>query len=108
MNTTQIAITILIVIIGTQITRSLPFILFSKSEKVPPFIKYLSKVLPLSVLAILVVYCLKDLRFDEAKLLLANGIAISIIVIAHIIKRQVLLSILLGTLSYILLLNFLL
>ncbi|MFA6697990.1 MAG: AzlD domain-containing protein, partial [Eubacteriales bacterium] len=57
---TQTLITILVVVLGTMITRFLPFLLLRGSRANSPFINYLSKVLPYCAIGFLVVFCLKD------------------------------------------------
>ena len=107
MSNLQIFLTILIIIIATQLTRWLPFLVFRKPDKLPPFIAYLTPRLPLATLSILVVYCLKDLSLSLPRSLLNNTAAILLIVGLHLWKRQVLLSLLGGTLLYIMLVNLL-
>lgn len=46
MSLTQQAITIIMVVLGTLITRFLPFIVFPAGKPTPKYIKYLGKVLP--------------------------------------------------------------
>lgn len=51
---------ILMVVIGTMMTRFLPFLLFPAGKPTPKYIQYLGKVLPSAVFGLRVVYCLKD------------------------------------------------
>lgn len=46
MSLTQQAITILMVVLGTLITRFLPFIVFPAGKPTTKYIQYLGKVLP--------------------------------------------------------------
>lgn len=46
MSLTQQVITILMVVLGTLITRFLPFIVFPAGKPTPKYIQYLGKVLP--------------------------------------------------------------
>lgn len=46
MSLTQQAITILMVVLGTLITRFLPFIVFPAGKPTPKYIQYLGKVFP--------------------------------------------------------------
>ena len=46
---------IIAVALGTILTRVLPFLIFNDAENLPPAISYLSKVLPYSIMAMLVV-----------------------------------------------------
>ena len=43
----------------TFFTRLLPFVLFPEGKETPPYVKYLGKVLPFAIIAMLMVYCLK-------------------------------------------------
>ena len=44
----------------TFLTRALPFLLFDRSDHPPKLVLYLGRVLPPAVIAMLIVYCLKD------------------------------------------------
>lgn len=88
----------------TLATRATPFILFARrKDKVPNSIIYLSNLLPPAVMAILVVYCLRDVTFSSKEGYLANLIAVSATVIIHLIKRNTLLSIFVGVILYMVL-----
>ena len=54
----QAAATIALVMLGTLITRFLPFLIFRK--QVPHSVRRLGAVLPCPIMGMLVVYCLKD------------------------------------------------
>ena len=47
-------------LLGTMVTRFLPFLIFPEGKEPPEFIQYLGKVLPYAVIGLLVIYCLKD------------------------------------------------
>ena len=66
MTVTQQIITIAMVILGTVITRALPFFIFKEGQETPRFIQYLGKYLPGAVFAMLVVYCLKGVSLTSA------------------------------------------
>jgi branched-subunit amino acid transport protein AzlD len=106
MTTGQTIITIAVIILGTQLTRFLPFILFPKDRPAPQYIRYLGQVLPYAVIGMLVVYCLKSVSFSAVPYGLPEAIAIAGIVLLHLWKRNMLLSIGGGTLIYILLMQF--
>ena len=91
---------IIVVALGTLLTRALPFIVFNDPEKKPAIIDYLAKVLPYSIMAMLVVYCLKEVNFIDSNYGLPEIIAVSITVITHLLKANTLLSIIIGTISY--------
>ncbi|MCH5272021.1 MAG: AzlD domain-containing protein [Lachnospiraceae bacterium] len=85
----------------TMLLRFLPFILFSGST--PKFILYLGEVLPYAVIAMLVVYCLKGIDFLSGNHGLPEFIAVLLVVLLHKWKHNTLLSILGGTICYMLL-----
>ena len=85
----------------TAALRFLPFLLFAK--KTPPFVVYLGKVLPAALIGMLVVYCLKDVQFFSAPHGLPELIAGAAVALLQKWKRNYLLSILAGTLLYMVL-----
>lgn len=96
----QAILMVAIMSIITFIIRGLPFVLFPGDKKTPPFISYLGKVLPYSIIAMLVIYCLKDVKFLDGLHGLPELISILCVVILHVWKRNNLLSIGGGTLLY--------
>lgn len=102
MDLIEIILTILIVVIGTMITRFLPFIIFPANKTPPAFIQYLGNVLPSAVIALLVIYSLKD-SFAGNYYGFPEVISIAFIVLLHKWKRNTLLSIGLGTIFYMIL-----
>ena len=60
MNDYRAIMIVIITILVSALSRLLPMLLFSKAEKTPEIITYLSKVLPSAIMAFLVIYCLKD------------------------------------------------
>ena len=103
MTVTQQIITIGAVVLGTVLTRFLPFVVFREGRPTPKYIQYLGKVLPSAVFALLVVYCLKDVSFISGNHGLPELISISVTVALHLWKKQMLLSIAGGTICYMLL-----
>lgn len=93
MTLTQQLITILMVILGTMLTRYLPFLLFPGDKPTPKYIQYLGSVLPAAVFGLLVVYCLKNVSFLTGSHGIPELISIAVVVVLHLWKRQMLLSI---------------
>ena len=104
MNTWQQIITIGICAIATMLTRFLPFIVF-RDGKTPKYIQYLGKALPSAIFAMLVVYCLKDVDVLGSSHGFQELIAIIITIGLHLLKRNMFVSIIGGTLVYLLLVN---
>lgn len=105
MTTTQQIITIAMAVLATALTRFLPFIIFPAGKDAPKFIKYLGKVLPAAVFGFLVVYCLKNVDILGGSHGIPEFIAVAVVVALHLWKRQMLLSILGGTVVYMLLIQ---
>lgn len=97
---------IIIVAAVTMLIRFLPFMIFSGNRSTPAFITYLGKVLPASIMAMLVVYCLKNVSIISSPHGLPELISCVLIVILHSWKRNTLLSIIAGTICYMLLIQF--
>lgn len=100
------ALIVAIIAFVTAMLRFLPFLVFGKNQKTPEFISYLGKVLPYSIMGMLVVYCLKGISFASFAGFVPSMIAVACVVILHVWKRQTLLSILGGTVIYMVLINF--
>lgn len=103
MTLTQQIITIGMVILGTVLTRFLPFLVFPAGKPTPKYIRYLGTVLPSAVFGLLVVYCLKDISLFAGSHGVPEMISIAVVAGLHLWKRQMLLSIAGGTLCYMLL-----
>ena len=94
---------ILVMALVTAGLRFLPFVIFTKGRKVPEVVAYLGRVLPYAVMAMLVVYCLKGISFVAVPFGLPELISVVLVVILHVWKRNTLLSIVGGTVCYMLL-----
>ena len=94
---------ILAVAITTFITRFIPFAVFPRGKEIPKVVQYLGKVLPPAVIGMLVVYCLKSAEIISFPYGLPELIAGAVVVVLHIWKRNNLLSIGVGTILYMLL-----
>ena len=92
------AILIAAMALTTMVTRFLPFFVFGK--KTPAYISYLGKVLPQAIIALLVVYCLRDVSFFSHPFGVPEIIAGAFVVGMQAWKRNAVLSILLGTALY--------
>ena len=92
-------------LLGTMVTRFLPFLIFPEGKEPPEFIQYLGKVLHYAVIGLLVIYCLKDVPGSGTYGIL-EFLAIVFIVLLHRWKKNILLSIGGGTVFYMLLVQF--
>ena len=100
LTTWQMIVTILAVALGAQVTRTLPFLLFANKETDSPLLVYLGKYLPAAMMGLLVVYCLKDVSFISVPYAIPEFVSIAVIIALHLWKRNVLLSICVGTALY--------
>ena len=96
---------ILVVAITTFATRVIPFLVFPKGKKIPDISHDLGKVLTPAVIGMLVVYCLKNTQIMTAPHGIPELIAVSVVAILHIWKRNNLLSIGVGTVLYMVLIQ---
>lgn len=103
MTLTQQIITILMVVLGTMLTRFLPFLLFPAGKETPRYIRYLGKALPPAVFGLLVVYSLKGVDLLLGSHGIPELISILLVVFLHKWKGQMMLSIAGGTLCYMIL-----
>lgn len=103
MNWEKSVAMIAVVAVCTLITRALPFVILGGKREVPQVIRYLGRVLPPAIMAILVVYCMKGINFFGKSHGLPEIIASLTVVLLHLWKRNTLLSIGVGTICYMLL-----
>ncbi len=102
----QSVICIVIVAICTFFTRVFPFLLFGRKKEVPSPVLYLGNLLPPAVMCILVIYCLKNISFSTPAGFLPEAISVILVALLHLWKRNNLLSIGAGTITYMLLIQF--
>lgn len=103
MTLNQQLVTIAAVVLGTMLTRFLPFLLFPSGKPTPRYVQYLGRVLPPAVFGLLIVYCLKDVSVFSGSCGLPELISIAVVAALHRWKGQMLLSIAGGTVCYMLL-----
>ena len=87
----------------TMLLRFLPFLVFRKEP--PAYITYLGKVLPPAIIGMLVIYCLKDISLFARPFGLPELIAVAGVAAVQAWKRNSLISILTGTVLYMVLIR---
>lgn len=105
MSNTRILIIILVAAACTIATRALPFLLFSGRKEIPRPIRYLGVVLPPAVISLLVIYCLRNISFLQYPNGIPELICVAVVGILHWIKGNNLLSIGIGTVLYMFLIQ---
>lgn len=83
-------------------TRLFPFALFSKREP-PPLFRFIEKYIPPMIMAILLIYCLKDVNFTIRPFGLPQIIALFITVVSYLWKGNSMVSIFGGTIAFMIL-----
>lgn len=83
-------------------TRLFPFALFSKKEP-PSILRFIEKYIPPMIMAILLIYCLKDVNFTTWPFGIPQLIALLITVTSYLWKGNSMVSIFGGTIVFMLL-----
>ena len=110
MTNEQIVHSVLIILVCAAVTyllRGIAFLVFGGKRGTPAFISWLGGVLPHAVMGMLLVYCLKDVTVTAFPFGLPELFACVVVVLLHIWKRNSLLSIGVGTVSYMAIVAFL-
>lgn len=97
------AVLVLVMALVTWLLRFLPFLIFRKHT--PSYIVYLGNVLPSAIIGMLVIYCLKDVDIVSAPFGLPELTAAVSVAILQWWKRNSLISILCGTVIYMILIQ---
>ena len=105
LTSTEMVITVAIVVAGTLITRFGAFLVFPPGKKAPDFVLYLGKALPASVMGMLVVYTFKETVVLSYPYGIPELIALIVTVGLHLWKRNMLVSIGVGTVVYMILIQ---
>ena len=82
--------------------RFAPFAVF-RGRETPKFIAYLGRVLPFSIMGMLVVYCLRGISLTTPANWVPQLISCALVALLHLWKRNTLLSIIVGTVCYMIL-----
>ncbi len=106
MTAREMAITIIILSLATALTRFLPFLIFPSGKERPAVVKYLGKVLPGALLAFLVVYSFKGVHDYSSSEVIASIVGSAVTVSSFLWKRQMMVSIVLGTFSYMMIIQY--
>ncbi len=100
MTDLQIALSVAVMAAMTFLTRALPFLLFGRDKEPPKVILYLGRFLPPAVIAMLIVYCYRNVSFAAVGGWLPAFLAGAVVVALHLWKRNDMLSIVGGTIFY--------
>ena len=105
-NTSYTLSAILVMAIVTFGTRVAPFIFFGKDKPTPKYIVYLGNYLPPAVIAMLIIYCLRNVNLSAFPFGIPEVIGVVAVAVIHIWKRNNLISIIGGTGLYMMAVQF--
>lgn len=103
--TRHIFLSVVLMSLVTLGVRFLPFMLFRDPQRVPHWVHKLGRLLPYAVMAMLLVFGLRDTRFSAAADFMPELLACLLVAVTFIWWRNSLVSIVLGTLAYMFLLQ---
>ena len=103
MNNAHSILLVVVISLVTMILRFLPLWIFGNGKQTPQLVQYLGKVLPYAIMGMLVVFCLKGVSLIRAPFGLPELIASAVVVGLHVWKRNTPVSIVGGTVVYMLL-----
>lgn len=86
-------------------TRLFPFALFSKKEP-PKILRFIERYIPPMIMAILLVYCLKDVEFTSSPFGIPHLVALAVTVVTYLWKNNSMISIFGGTILFMILRSF--
>jgi len=104
MNIDKIIYGVFIIAAITFLTRLIPF-LFFRIRKPPQIINFFSDYMPPVVMAVLVVYCMKDIKWADSPYGIPEITAVILTAVLHLRFRNPLISILGGTALYMFLIQ---
>ncbi len=100
----EVLLAIVLMALTIFATRAFPFVLFSRRDP-PAVIRFVEKYIPPMVMAVLVVYCLKDIRWSVWPSGIREIVSLAAVVVLHLWKKNAMLSIFGGTALFMLLIN---
>lgn len=104
MSTGMIFAVIAISAVITFALRAFPFLVFRNGRMMPERLVYLGKILPSAIMAVLIIYCLKDMGDSWSSIGIPKLISVGIVEVSYKWKHNTLVSILAGTVCYMALL----
>jgi len=103
MTGSRVWFAVAVIALVTASLRFLPFLVFGGGRKTPKLIEKLGRVLPHAIMGMLVVYCLKGVNFASPAGFVPALIACLVVGVLYVWKRNTLISIVSGTVCYMLL-----
>ncbi len=104
MSNLNMAATVAVVALAVWLARGIPYLAFGR-RKLPEVVIYIGNALPASIMVILVVYCLRNLSFTVYPNGLPEIISVAVVALTQFWKKNAVLSIVLGTVCYMVLIR---
>jgi branched-subunit amino acid transport protein AzlD len=105
MNNTEIIFAIAIMSLVNYFTRVTPFLFFKKNE-LPQSLVFIERFFPATIMMILIFYSIKDIDFITYPYGMKELLSIIITIGLHLSLKNYLISIFLGTVSYMILIQY--
>ena len=102
-NTVHSLLLVAVMAVFTALTRFLPFLAFPEGRKRPKVITYLGTVLPYALIGMLVIYCFKSVSVFAYPYCIPELLAVVLVAVLHIWKRNTLISVFGGVIFYMVL-----
>jgi len=101
----DILLAILVMGLVNYFTRVFPFLFFTKKE-LPSVLVFVERFFPATIMMILIFYSIKDIEFHLYPYGIKELVAIGTTIVLHLLLKNYLISIFLGTISYMILVQF--
>ena len=105
MTSSYVAAAIVLSAIITFALRVFPFFAFSGARTMPRWVERLGQTLPGAIMAVLLVYCLRDVGDDWIRTGLPKLLGVAATAASYKLKSNMMLSIVVGTLVYMVLIR---
>lgn len=96
----ELYIAILVMVVVNYFTKVFPFLFFRKAKDLPLSVEFVGNYFPAIIMTILIFYSIKDIDYTSSPYASKEIIAISFTFFLHISVKNYLLSIFLGTIVY--------
>ncbi|XPV69069.1 MAG: branched-chain amino acid transporter permease [Halarcobacter sp.] len=106
MDNFDIFLAILVMSLVNYFTRAFPFLFFTKKE-LPSSLVFIEKFFPATIMMILIFYSIKEVQFLTYPYGTKELLAILVTIVLHLSLKNYLISIFFGTISYMVLVQYL-
>lgn len=107
MSNERAVLVIALVALITFFLRACPFIIFGKKRRMPDRLVRLGQLLPSAIMAVLVIYCLKDVNSSWMGVGVPKITGVIVTAVCYKLSHSTLPSICVGTASYMILIRLL-